>query len=163
MWFYSITLRGYGARDKTTLTFQLDTIGDPLADHVAAQNAAAQIRGALLDVTDALPVQEKLTDLFFEDNTRPPADVDVYEEAAISCYLNPPNAAEKLHTLRIPAPIDALFMADGETVDASNSLLIQYVQQVAQHAYVSDEEKIDTTADNGIKYGYKRTKARRFN
>ena len=163
MWLYSITLRGHGARDKTTLNFQLDTAAAPLADHTAARNAANQIRGALVDITDAFVVQEKVTDLFFEDNQRPPDNVDVYEEAAISCYLNPPTEAEKLHTLRIPAPIDALFLTDGETVDVTNALLIQYVQQVAQHAFVSDEEQIDTTADNGIKYGYKRTKARRFN
>lgn len=163
MWFYSITLRGYGARDKTTLRFQLDTDANPLPDHIAARDAANQIRGSLVDVTDAFVVQEKVTDIFFEDNQRPPDNVDVYEEAAISVYLNPPTEAEKLHTLRIPAPIDALFLSDGETVDTANGLLIQYVQQIAQHAYVSDEEKIDTTADNGIKYGYKRTKARRFN
>lgn len=163
MWFYSITLRGHGSRDKTTLRFQLDTVALPLADYVAARSAATQIRGALVDVTDAFVVKEQVTDVFFEDNQRPPDNVDVYEEAAISCYLNPPTEAEKLHTLRIPAPIDALFLSDGETVDVANSLLIQYVQQIAQHAYVSDEEQIDTTADNGIKYGYKRTKARRFN
>ena len=161
-WFYTVNLRGHGQRDKTSMTFQLDTVATPLADYVGARTAATQIRGALVDITDAFVTKETVSEVFFEDNQRPPDNVDVYEEAAVACYLNDPTEAEKLHTIRIPAPVDALFTVDGETVDVSNAQLIQYVQQLQQHAYVSDEEQINVSADNGIKYGYKRTKAKRF-
>ena len=165
MWFYVVSLRGHGQNDKTSLTFQLDTTAVPLADYASARAAANSIRGSLVDITNAFITKEQVTEVFFEDNQRPADNVDVFEEAALVCYLNAPDEAEKLHVLRVPAPIDAMFLVDGETVNQSNALVLQFIQQVGDHAYVSDGEQIDYSAGNngGLKKGYKRTRAKRFN
>jgi len=163
-WFYTIGLRGHGTHDKTTLTFELDAPEAGAIGYASAITAAGQIKGALVDITDAFVTKETVSEVIFEDNQRPADDVDCYEEAALVCYLNAPTDAEKLHVLRVPAPIDAMFMADGETVDTSNALVLQFVQQVGDHAFVSDHEQIDYSAgnDGGLKKGYKRTRAKRF-
>ena len=158
-YYASIQLQGHTQKDKTTLVFD---IGDPL-DHTAAQLAINQIRGALVDVTKAFVAKVSLTEVLEDDGQRPAdASADCFEEAAVSTYLNDALDAEKLHTVRIPAPIEALFLNDASTVDTANALLIQYIQQVAQHAFVSDNEQINTAIDNGIKEGYKRSRSRKF-
>lgn len=159
-YIYKITLQGHTKDDKTTLTFD---IGEPV-DHVAALAAANQIRGALVDVTKANVARETLTDVIYEDGTRPAdTSADTFEEGVVLTFLNQALEAEKLWPLRIPAPIEALFLSDAQTVDTSNALLIQLVQQVGQHAYVSDGEQINTALQNGINYGYKRSRPRKFN
>jgi hypothetical protein len=158
-YLYRITLQGHSASDKTTLSFD---IGEPV-DHLAALNAANQIRGALVDVTKANVSKETLTDILSEDGTRPAdSSADTFEEAVVLTYLNQALEAEKLWPGRIPAPIDALFLSDAQTLDTGNALLIQLVQQIAQHAFVSDGEQINDALDNGIKSGYKRSRPRKL-
>lgn len=159
LFLYRITLQGTKSKDTTTLTFNLDDFPEPV-DFATVLSAADQIRGALVDITDANVKGESVTGVVSEDNQLP-ADADTTDEAVISVHLNAPTEAEKLASLRIPAPIDAIFQADGITVDVTNALLQQYVQQVAQHATVSDGEKIDTTSGTaGISAGYWRSKAK---
>lgn len=159
-YIYRITLQGHTADDKTTLSFD---IGEPL-DHVAALNAANQIRGALVALTKANVAKETLTDILSEDGTRPAdTSADTFEEAVVLTFLNEALEAEKLWPARIPAPIEALFLSDAQTVDTSNALLIQYIQQLAQHAFVSDGEQINDALQNGIDSGYKRSRPRKFN
>lgn len=149
---YNLTLRGSKAGKAGIKRMRFD-LGEP-ADEAAALNAANQIRGALVDITDAFVASESLTLVVSEDN-QVPADADVTDIANITVHLNAPTEAQKLHNLPVPAPIDALFLADGVTVDTSNALLIQYVQQIAQHAFVSDGEQVNTASgSNGISGGY---------
>lgn len=156
---YKITLQGTKPGDKTTLVFDLGDFAEPV-DYAAVLNAANQIRGALVDITDANVAKETVTGVVSEDNNLP-ADADTTDEAAIVVHLNVANTAEKLHTLRVPAPIDALFQPGGETVDLTNADLVQYIQQVAQHAYVSDGEQIQTgSGTDGMKRGYWRSRAK---
>lgn len=155
---YAITLQGNTPSDKTTLRFDL---GEP-ADYAAAISAANQIRGALVDVTDAFVSREVLSELISEDGQRPAAGVNTFVEAAVSVFLNEPTDAVKLATLRIPAPAAALFLADGETVNIGNALLVQLVQQISQHAFISDGEAVVTDVQDGISGGYKRTRAKKF-
>lgn len=159
MYEYRISLQGNGQKDRTTLLFILHNVADEAAAMVAAQG----IKNGLTPLTDANISKESVTNVFFTDGTRPADGADCYEEAAVACYINDPADAIKLHTVRIPAPIDTLFMADKETVDVANADLITYVNALATYAEVSDGEQIVTTQDNGIAEGYKRIKAKRFN
>lgn len=164
LWTYRIKLQGSTAKNVTSLTFVLeyDDAATPM-DFAAAQNAANQIRGALVDITDAYVAKEDLTYLISADNQLPPGDVDVTDEAVIVCFLNDPLNLPKYHSLRVPAPTVAdVFLADGETVNINSSLLIQFVQQVAQHAFVSDGEQIVTATQNGIASGHKRSRAKSY-
>ena len=153
---YRLVLQGTKSKDKTTMAFDL---GD-LVDFPTAENLAGQIRGALLDITDALVSKETITGILSEGNQLP-ADADTTDEAVISVHLNAPAEAEKLATIRVPAPIDAVFNADGITVNMAEALVIQYVQQVAQGAYISDGEQIDTASGNdGMAAGYWRSRGK---
>lgn len=164
---YTITLRGTD-NEKSSLTYDLGdfTEADAGADFLAALNAANQIRGALVDVTDANIAEERISNVIFSDNQLPAA-ADVFEEALVSVHLAPPTEAEKLHQLRIPAPKIGIFTATTGTardvVDVTDTLLQQYVQQVSQHAFVSDGESVNVTNPNGgIKQGFRNVRKRRL-
>lgn len=158
---YRITLQGTRTNDKTTLSYDLgdfDIGGTQSFDDV--QNAANQIRGALVDITDAFVSKELITAIVSEDNQLP-ADADATDELVLVVHLNAPAEAEKLHTMRVPAPIDAVWASDMVTLDLSNVDVVQFVQQIAQHAFVSDGEQINTSSGtNGIKRGYFRSRAK---
>jgi hypothetical protein len=131
--------------------------------HPEALAAAAQIKGALVDIIQAYVARETLDYMISADNQLPPGNVDVMDEAAIIVFLNDPvGNLPKYHTLRVPAPKEGIFLADGETVDIGEPTLIQYVQQIAQHAFVSDGEQVNTTSQNGIASGHKRSKAKSY-
>jgi len=154
-----IVLQGHTKKDVTTLNYTLAS-----AAYAGALIDLDSIRGSLVDITKAFVKEVSLTEVIETDGTFPAdSSADTFEEAAVSTYLNDPADAEKLHTVRVPAPIDALFLSDNSTVQTSNALLIQYIQQLNEHATLSDGEVINVTTDNGIKSGYKRSRARRFN
>lgn len=143
--------------NKSALTYDLGTFdtGTAGGDFEAAQSAANQIRGALVDVTDAFVRKESLINRVSDDNTLPAAEnVIITEEASVIVHLNAPGTEQKLHRLRIPAPTDAaVFLPNSDVVGPELALLVQYVQQVAQHSQVSDGESIDVTSGphaNGI-------------
>jgi hypothetical protein len=101
----------------------------------------------------------------YADGSVPSGDADVHEYATITCYLNAPGEAEKVTNIRVLAPVDGVFAGtEGELydqVDTADADLVQYVQQLSQHAYVSDGEQINTgTGANGMKGG--RRNARSF-
>lgn len=159
---YAVTLRD-SRNQKSVLQFDLGdfSTGTPGGDFDAALNAAGQIAGALAAVTDANIAKEFLGHSYNEDNQLP-ASADVTDELVVACHLAPPTQAEKLHNLRIPAPDASVWQTDGITADLSVAALIQYVQQIAQHAFVSDGEQVDvSTGSNGMKYGYWRSRARK--
>lgn len=154
---YTVVLQGATSDDKARRTFQLGT----LADEATALAAAAAIRSALDAVTLANVRSETLSEVISADNQLP-ASGDCYEEAVVICHLNAPTEAEKLYTLRIPAP-ESLFLSDGETVDISNTDLIAFVAALAANVLLSDGEAINTASgSNGIKEGYKVSRSRSF-
>lgn len=159
--FYGrVQLQGHTATDRTTLVYDLGDLALP-ADAVAAMLV---IRNALQAVTNAVVRQASITQLLESDGTRPSdPSSDTFEEAAIITLLNEEGEAEKMHVVRIPAPVIGLFLDDHQTVNTSNAALQAYVSALADHVFVSDGEKINSALDNsGIKYGYKRSKSRRF-
>jgi hypothetical protein len=84
-YLYRITLQGHTQDDRTTLSID---IGEP-ADHIAALAAATQLRGALVDVTKANVARETLTEILYEDGTRPAdTSADTFEEAVVLTFLN---------------------------------------------------------------------------
>lgn len=163
---YSITLIDrHGAR--TSLGFNLGDFssGTPGEDFELALGAANQIRGALVAITLANVNKESLTHVVSEDDQIPANAADVTDEAVINVHLNAPTAAKKLAVLRVPAPVDGMFTTDLVTLDPLDADTVQFVQQVSQHAYISDGEQINTASGqyaNGIASGYKRSKARRL-
>jgi hypothetical protein len=163
--FYgSIILRGSNGQ-TSRLKFNLGDTDDfggasDDADFALAQLALNQIAGSLAAVTDAVLASKELTFVDADDlDPSYPANADIFEKASIVTYLEPvENYPQKYHTLQIPAPVAGIFLGDvgaeRDEVDITDTQLQQYVQQLAQHAFVSDGEKIDDTRPNmGIKAG----------
>jgi hypothetical protein len=123
--------------------------GDEGQEFEDALDALAQLVGALDDVTDATIVESSITGLA---SLTPGAGAgDLSEQALLNVWTldeNDPDALEHLAVHYIPAPTIGIFAgsvgADRNRIDRSNSDLVQYVQQVSQHALISDGETIQT-------------------
>lgn len=138
---------------KTTLNFIYEADNLTLADEFADANTAMDDLKTDLDaVTDANFYSETLT-LLKSGNQALPADADITDLAKVAVHLSPAGEIPKYATLRIPAPISALFESDGVTVDETNANLIAYVAELANWT-VSDGETIQTANDNGIASGW---------
>ncbi len=164
LWTLNLKLQGESARNRTNMTFviQYDDAETPLT-LAGAQSAADQIIASLDDVSDAVIAKASLTYLVAQSDLLAADEVDAFEEAVVMCHLNEAGDLPELYALRIPAPVDGLFLADKETVDIGNADLVQYVQQVAQHAFVSDGEQIQTgTGTNGMSHGHKRQRPKSY-
>lgn len=55
-----------------------------------------------------------------------------------------------IHRYKIPAPIEAIFQADGETIDNSNTLVVAFVAAMIANAVTRDNEAIAFGA-NGVR------------
>jgi hypothetical protein len=155
---YSVTLIDERAM-KSTLNFQMDVSEATSAENFTlAVGEGATISAALLAVSDALVYSENLTYLISGGSSLP-ADADITDEAAIVCFLSEAAEVPKYHVLRIPAPADAIFEADGVTVDESDSDLIAYVDALSESGsvVVSDGEQINVDLENGISHGFWRS------
>lgn len=158
---YSVTLVDDNA-EKSTLNFYLPNagLGGHGLDFQEAYDDAQLIKTALQAVTGANIYKETLGQWLSGDNTLPAGPMrDITEEVVVSTYLSGAGEIPKYHSVRIPAPEEALFSALND-VDVSNADLIAYIAQLAAHTEVSDEEVIDTTVTNGIADAWWRTRAR---
>lgn len=166
LWVTSISLQGGTLHNKASLGFVLEYQGalTPMT-FVEAVSAASQVAGALGDVTDATISSVKLTYVVSSDGSMPAGTVDTADEAVVMCHVNPSGQLPKFVSVRIPAPkVAEVFLPDGETVDVSEATLVQYIQQLSQHTFLSDGEQINTSeGTDGMAYGYKRSRAKKYN
>ncbi len=162
---YSITLVDQRAH-RTTLNYKMFYNGATQSENFdSATSDGAAIAAALLAVSDALVATERLT---FEvgGSTSVPAAADVTDEAAVVCFLSEAAEIPKYHTMRVPAPVAALFEADEKTVDETNAALITYIAAVGEQVgdigvIVSDGEQINLDLENGISHGFWRSLKKR--
>lgn len=128
--------------------------GTAEGDYAAAVSAIDQITGALGDITDAAIRRVTLTGVHSEDLVTAGGG-DVFENALLNLYLDA--AGEKVGQVYVPAPAIAIMLAatgkNSDVVDTGNAEVIQYVQQISQHAFISDGEQVNTTVGNGIANG----------
>lgn len=157
MTIFTATVTLVGANNKEVKRyFDLGdfTEGTPAADYAAADNALTQIVGALDTITDAAVRRATLTAVHTEDLVTAGGG-DVFENAMINVFLDA--AGEKVGQLYVPAPVIGIFLAatgkNRDVLDTADADLIQYVQQIEQHAYISDGEQVDVTVNNGIDSG----------
>jgi len=150
MFRWTVTLVGTNSL-KTTLNFMI-----PEEDYADANTAALNLLVALNAVTDANVYNETLTEIRSGSATLP-SDADVTDEALVITYLSGTGEAAKYHPIRIPAPIDAMFLGDKVTVDIANQPLQDWVAELSQHVEVSDGESINLDIDEGIASGYWRS------
>lgn len=126
---------------------------DPATDFPAALAALNQIAGALDPVTDMVIRETSLTSIV--DTSADPGAGSALERAMLNVYLDA--AGTKVAQVYVPAPSQAIFAATSgpnyDAVDTANTDVIQFVQQLSQHAFISDGEQVDTTTNNGIKNG----------
>lgn len=166
---YSITLIDKRA-EKTTLNFRgdFDALAGLSEDFDAAVTAAGALKSALLAITDANLYKESLT-YEIGGGTALPVDADITDELAIVVFLSALAEVPKYATLRVPAPIDAVWESDGKTLDESNAAVQAFVAEFDADAHaggafeVSDGEHVETDNANGIHKGFYRSKARSTN
>lgn len=120
-----------------------------------ANNAMVQIAGALADVTEATIVKQTLTYLAVDDAGAAGAG-DVTEYALLNVWTldeDDPTAVDHISQHYIPAPVIGIFEGatgvDRDRIDRDDVDLTQYVQQVSQHAFISDGETIQTALGVG--------------
>lgn len=157
----TIALRGTNGKISRQ-TYDMGDFSGPTAadDFALALNAANQIAGAYEDVTEAQIAGVTVSHSMpaYESGVVPGPGVDVHEFATVTCHLNAPGDAEKLTNVKIVAPVDGIFSGptgiDYDTIDRSDADLAQFIQQLAQHAFVSDGEQIKPASGvNGMKGG----------
>lgn len=162
MWYEGrITLideHGFKSQVVYDLGVSVDSTG--AASAIADLNSIA---AELVDVTDA-----NMMDIYVacHDDTNVtgtlPAEAEIAEECVLSVHLLAAPLPQKLGTLRIPAPSDGIFQADGYTVDTADLDLLAYVAAVAAATTISDGENIITArGSGGIAAGSWRTRARK--
>lgn len=162
---YSMTLVDQRAH-KTTLNFNMFYNGATSSENFdSATSDAAAIKAAFLAISDAL-VSNEVLGYQLGGSTALPVTADITDEAAVVCFLSEAAEVPKYHTLRVPAPISALFEADEKTVDETNAALITYVAAVGEQVggigvIVSDGEQINTDLENGISHGFWRSVKKR--
>ena len=129
------------------------TSGSGGGDYALAETAVNQIAGALAAVTDATIASVTLTGTVSESTAAGAGDV--FENAMLNLFLDA--AGEKKTQWYVPAPSIGVFLAtegkNRDVVDTADADIIQLVQQLSQHAFVSDGEQVDTTVNNGIENG----------
>jgi len=146
-WQGKIKLKGLNGKTLSK-TYDLGefTGADFGAEALLAQSALGQISGALGDVTQAEIAEESLSNVV-------PYTVgglgDLFENAMVNVWTldeDDPTALEHISQIYIPAPVDSIFQTPSgpghDIVDVTNATLEQYVEQVADHAFVSDGETI---------------------
>lgn len=146
--------------NKAVLRYVLNS-----ADAVTAATDAASIMTALNAITGAVISKYTLHHLYEENSFSWPAGgVNVEERATVTARLG--TSPSKSHTLHIPAPVDALFVAtsgpDRNRVDVTETTLQDYIDLFGSgaEAEISDGEYINTAlANHGILEG-KRTHRR---
>ena len=156
IWRYSAVLVDTNAL-RTVMNFIMpqDEVSLDL-EFAAADAAMLQIKTTLGAITDANFYRETLS-LLVGGSAALPADADITDEAAVLTYLTGAGEVPKFHLIRVPAPIDGLFLGDGTTVDDTVQALIDYISDLESYVEVSDGEVIDTSVNNGISYGFWRS------
>lgn len=146
---------------STVMNYRIPATGvDQAAEDANARTAMANLKAALLAVTDGNITKETLTAVEGGTSTLPAtSEHGVEEEIVISAYLSGAAEIPKYATLRIPAPEDDLF-ATLVDVDLAAADLVAYVAAIAANAEVSDGEVVNTTVTNGIADAYWRSRAK---
>jgi hypothetical protein len=148
--FYHVTLIDTKAL-KTNLRFMLAA-----TDYVTARADATDIEYALGLVTDANIYQSSVIEQV-TGAADLPADADITDEALVVTYLSGTGEIPKFWNLRVPAPVAAMFNADGVTVDITYQNLQDLVATLSTKALVSDGEAIDLDIQEGIASGFWRS------
>lgn len=160
-WRYSVTLVDSRSL-KTTLNYTATFSGASITDEFGlAQVAAADLLTDLEAVTDAAIYSETLTYLLANNEAIPGAGVaDITDEMAVVVWLSDVGSINKYHTLRIPAPIEAMIGSDGVTLDETNAAVQAYVANFDTAWEVSDGEHVVVSRENGIESGSWRSRAK---
>lgn len=147
--------QGAAEKDRTEIRFELSD-----AAYADAAAAVGQLYTDFGLVSDAVIRSYGLREVIGETGNRPAFGVNASDEAIVSVYLDADG--KKIHTMRVPAPKEAVFQPDAQTVDTTNADLIGLVATMAANVLLSDNESINTTTTNGLKSGYRRTRKKLY-
>ena len=160
-WRLDLQIKGLNGR-TVPKSYDLGTFDDVSleVEFGNANNAAVQIAGALDTIILGAIVKQTLSYDMVDDNSIPGGG-DTTEYAALNVWTldeDDPTAVTHIAQHYIPAPADTIFEGvigkDRDRIDRQDADLAQYVQQVSQHAFISDGETIQMGAGvNGMDGG----------
>jgi len=152
--FYGqIGFRGSNAR-TTVITYDLGVLtgADAGAEYLLAVAALGAIRTAVNAITAAQIYFSRVYANVTESAVIPVSeDARVYVNAVVSVHIGVTGEVPKYATIRVPAPVDGLFLGDegsGEDediIDVTDAGLQAYVAALEANALVSDGETINLT------------------
>lgn len=164
LWEYGVTLIDQNEL-KRNMRFKLGVITGASfeAEAATAQSRASTLTTHLKAITDANVYATSLTckDQFVDAGI--PASAECSEEAVVLVHTNDTNYPTELAQLRIPAPIDGLFVNDtpNQGVDIADAGLASYVGNFETAVEISDGEHVNPAEGTaGIKSGFWRSVAR---
>lgn len=109
---------------------------------LASQNTAAlAIINAMAPLSNAVqqayngPANAPATEVVYGTN----AEFASVEDKAVFTFQT---ATGSIHRFQIPAPIAAMFLADGETVDPANTAVVTFTSAVVANAFTRGDEAI---------------------
>lgn len=153
-----VVLKGQSKR-KVTKYFDLGEFNgaDGGADFLAAISALNQVAGALAAVTEATVIE---TGLRHTATVAAAANTgDLFNQGLVRVRIPTVENPEKGANVYIPAIKPSVMVglvgSDFDNVDTADADLIQYVQQLAQHTFLSDGEQINTGTNNGMFDGHR--------
>jgi len=126
---------------------EIDGSGTEGENFEAALSALNQIVGALSAVTEADIVETGISASVTQFSL--PGAGELHKQALLNVYVlnqNDPTDTEHKAQHYVPAPVPGIFVGttgqNAKIVDLNDTALQQYVQQVSQHAFISEHETI---------------------
>lgn len=149
--FGYVVIRGADNREsRKTWDMGIFDTGTDGGDFEAALSAVTQLSGALDEITDGLIVQRGVINSVQVASGNGSGDLS--EQALINVWSLGTGDDPHLHKTQvyIPAPSIGIFMgptgADRNRIDRNDIPLQQYMEQLEQHALISDGETIQLTS-----------------
>lgn len=145
---------------------EFDSSGTEGENFEAALDALNQIYGALDPITNATIVETGLSASVTQ--TPGAGGGDLFVNALINVFVKNefeslPEDVEHKAQIYVPAPVQGIFVGtsgeDADRIDRTDTALVQYVQQLAQHAFISEHETIqEGSGVNGMDSGRRVTR-----
>jgi hypothetical protein len=164
----NITLRGGNGKQSVKVydLGEFDSSGTEGENFEAALDALNQIYGSLDAITEATVIETGIS----ASVTQTPGNGagQLHIQGLVNVFVvneNDLTDVEHKAQIYIPAPVQGIFIGaadsgeDADRIDRTDTALVQYVQQLAQHAFISEGETIqEGSGVNGMHSGRRVTR-----
>lgn len=162
MGFWEMTMHTVMSNgEEVVQTIDLGEFTDPATELADVDSAATQISTAYNALTKGQVSNVFVKTNIFKDNTLPTENAESWDKLSLSLFLEDVDGEKSNRTapFYVAAPIDDAFLdtqgAGYDICDTNEALVVNFVQQLAQHARIKRNETIDEAKNNGISSGHR--------